>query len=157
MTAPSPTPSTLDAAVEAVAIVLAAASGHPWDRLEAKMGDLGADVYRRALRRVARNALTVAAPILAAADADLLAQAYAAGTAEGATAEREHIAASLRTSAALLRIAAKDCLDATLGGGSADYIATWDRERVRHLAAAQELETHADAIARAGTSEVDRG
>lgn len=49
-----------DTAIEAAAIMLCAASGHRWDRLDLEMGDPGARLYRQAMLRVARNALSAA-------------------------------------------------------------------------------------------------
>lgn len=94
MTAPDPAPATLDAAVEAAArfayeracsVAAAPEQMVTWDRLSGHMR---------------RYYLIQYGPVVAAAGhADLLAQAHAAGTAEGATAERERIAQVLEVEA----------------------------------------------------------
>jgi hypothetical protein len=93
----------------------------------------------------ADDVVRVAAPLFAAHLAEEVAQARAD--------ERQQCARNLRGSAALLQIAADDALRATTGtSGGAEYIATWDRHRVRYLAMVETLTEHAAAIARAGTS-----
>lgn len=139
MTAP-PTPATLDAAV----YVLAAELWHDSNPGMPIVADCRA--WQECVG-MARRAVAAAMPILAAADADQLAQAHAAGTAEGAAAERERCVAFVLAEAE----------GWPLGHSTRRHLKAVARklDPVTPEQAARALEAHhRAAIARAGTSEV---
>lgn len=89
--------------------------------------------------------------VRAAAHADQLAQAHAAGTAEGATAERERIVAYLQAEEDEHRRLARDAKERAEDGDEIAGIFAQENGR-----AAAVLKMHRLAIARAGTSGGDR-